>query len=76
MHSLSTHHYADGGVGEVFVSTKHSWSFWGKLYCSQIQYNWSKRDNFFRRNKTTEKTRNMPPYCSPADIQVSVSPYI
>ena len=24
--SLSTHHYADGGVGEVFESTKHFWS--------------------------------------------------
>ena len=25
--TLSTHHSADGGVGEVFVSTKHFWSF-------------------------------------------------
>ena len=30
IHSLSTHHYADGGVGEVFESTKHFWSFRGK----------------------------------------------
>ena len=26
IHSLSTHHCADGGVGEVFESTKHFWS--------------------------------------------------
>ena len=26
MHSSSTRHYADGGVGEVFESTKHFWS--------------------------------------------------
>ena len=26
-HSLSTHHYADGGVGDVFESTKHFLSF-------------------------------------------------
>ena len=29
-HSLSTHQYADGGVGEVYESTKHCWSFRGK----------------------------------------------
>ena len=28
-------HYADGGVGEVFASTKHFWSFRGKQRCSQ-----------------------------------------
>ena len=26
MHSLSTHPYADGGVGELLESTKHLWS--------------------------------------------------
>ena len=30
--SISSHHYADGGVGEVFESTRHFWSFRGKLY--------------------------------------------
>ena len=41
MYSLSTHPYADGGVGEVFESTKHFWSLRGKQQCSQIQYSWS-----------------------------------
>ena len=27
IHTLSIHPYADGGVGEVFKSTKHFWSF-------------------------------------------------
>ena len=31
IHSLSSHHYADGGAGEVFKSTKHFWSLRGKL---------------------------------------------
>ena len=38
LHSLSSHHYADGGVGEVFESTKHIWSLRGKHCCSRIQY--------------------------------------
>ena len=29
-------HYADGGVGEVFESTKHFWSLGGGQCCSQI----------------------------------------
>ena len=29
IHSLSSHHYAHGGVGEVFESKKHFWSFRG-----------------------------------------------
>ena len=37
IHSWSTHHYADGGVGEVFESTKRFWSFRDKQCCSQIQ---------------------------------------
>ena len=38
IHSLSTHHYADGGVGEVFESTKH---FWSKQQPNPIQLkNW------------------------------------
>ena len=40
-YSLSTHHYADGGVGEVFESTKHLRSSRGEQCFSQIQYNWS-----------------------------------
>ena len=36
MHSWSTHHYANGGLGEVFESTKHFWSLWGKQCCSSI----------------------------------------
>ena len=31
IHASSTHHYADGGAGEVFKSTKHFWILWGKL---------------------------------------------
>ena len=27
IHSLSTHHYVYGGVGEVFECIKHFWSF-------------------------------------------------
>ena len=42
IHSLSTRHYADGGVCEVLESTKHFWSLRGKLCCSQIQYKSSK----------------------------------
>ena len=40
--SLSTHHSSDGGVGEVFESTKPFRSFRGKQSRSQIQYNSSK----------------------------------
>ena len=36
IHSLSTHHYVDGGVGEVFESTKHFCSLRGKLCCSKM----------------------------------------
>ena len=36
MHSLATHHDADGGVGEVCESTEHFWSLRGKQCCSQI----------------------------------------
>ena len=39
IHSLSTHHYADGGVGEVFESTKHFRSLRGKQCSRKIQYN-------------------------------------
>ena len=38
--SLSTHHYPDGRVGEVFESTKQFGSLRGKQCCNQIQYNW------------------------------------
>ena len=50
MHSLSTHHYADGGVGSVFHSTKHL-SFRGKQRCSQIQYNWSNWWSIFQMSE-------------------------
>ena len=40
IHSLSPHPYADGGVIEVFESTKHFWSFRSKQCSSTIQYNW------------------------------------
>ena len=46
IHSLPSHHYADGGVGEVFKSTKHLWSIRGKFCCSRIQYNWSQLWDF------------------------------
>ena len=40
MYLLSTHHYADGGVGELFESTKHFRSFRGKHnmspYCGGV----------------------------------------
>ena len=38
INSFSTPHYADGGVAEVFESTKHRWSFRGKRCCRWIQY--------------------------------------
>ena len=73
MHSLSTQHYADGKVGEVFESTKHFWSLRGKLCINTIEVT---SDSFFRRNKTTEKQHNMPPYCLCCVIQVTRSPVI
>ena len=39
IHSLSTHHYTDGGTGEVFESTKHFWSLKSKQCCGKIQDN-------------------------------------
>ena len=42
MPSFPTHHFADGGAGEVFESTEHIWSFRGQKPYSQIQYNWKK----------------------------------
>ena len=39
IHLISTHHYADGGVGKVFESTTHFRSFRGK---QRIQNNWLK----------------------------------
>lgn len=32
-HSLSSHHYVDGEVGDVWESAKHLWSFRGKQSC-------------------------------------------
>ena len=37
IHKLSTHHYANGGVGEVFEFTRHFWSFRVQQCSSQIQ---------------------------------------
>ena len=73
MYPLSTHHNADGGVGEVFESTKHFWSFRGKFCCSQIQYNWSK---WWLLLIVKKWNCNMPPYGSCGIIQVSGSPDI
>ena len=44
LQSLSTHHCADGGVGQVFESTKHLRRFRGEKLATQrqIQYKWSK----------------------------------
>ena len=36
IHSLSTNHCENGGVGEVFDSTKDFWSFRGKQFNSQV----------------------------------------
>ena len=41
IHSVSTHHYADGGVGEVHESKTNVGVNRGKQCCSQIQYNLS-----------------------------------
>ena len=38
IHSPSSHHCSDGGVGEVFESTKHFLSLRGKRLC--IRYNY------------------------------------
>ena len=46
VHSLSTHHFADGGVGEVFDSTK---------YFRRGKQCFSQSDPFFRCNKTERK---------------------
>ena len=73
MMSLSTHHYADGGVGE---STKHFLSSRGKQCCSQIQYNWSKWWVLIQTRTNKRKKPNMPSYCSCGAIRGSVSPNI
>ena len=60
MNSSSTHQYFDGGVGEVSESTKHFWSFRGKLRCSQIAP--AAGVHFFKPKKTTEETHKTPPF--------------
>ena len=68
IHSIFTHHYTDGGVGEAFESTKHFRTVKSNtIEVTGIQ--------FFKCQKT-EKNHNMPPYCSCGVIQVSVSPDI
>ena len=56
IHWLSTYHYADGEVGEVFEYTIHFKSLRGKLCCSQVQYIEVNCD--LCSNKTPEKTLN------------------
>ena len=54
IHPLSTHHYADGGVGEVFESTKTcevSGLNFVRTESNTIEVN---ADLFFRHNKTTD----------------------
>ena len=48
IHSLSTHHYADGGVGEVFTNF---WSFRCKQHCSQLENNWSDQRTISERKQ-------------------------
>ena len=74
IHSLSTHHYDDGGVGKVFESTKHFWSLRGKQCCSQIQYNWSKWWPLLPKLKKSKNTQHDSCLCGV--IQVSRSPDI
>ena len=52
IHSLFTHHYADGGVGEMFESTKHLKLHGIAAKSDIIQIN---GDYMFKCKKTTEK---------------------
>ena len=67
VHSLSTRHYADGGVGEVFESTKHFRSLMGKQRCSQISTIDEKDDQFVeKQQKKTYNNSILPVWCHPS----------
>ena len=54
IHALSTHPYADGGVDEVFESSKQFWSFRGKQ-CSHLGFGCQ----VVAKSNTTEDIREL-----------------
>ena len=56
--SLSTHHYADGGLCKVFESTKHFRSLNGKAESNAIEV--TKTSDIIKQ----QRKHKMPPYCS------------
>ena len=71
---LSTHHYADGRVGEVFESINTSGV--SKSIAAESNTMEVNCALIFRLNKHNRKKCNMPPYCLCGVIQVSASPNI
>ena len=58
INSLSTHHCADGGVGEVFESTKHFWSVNSvAAKSSTIEVNGDHLFKLKKKNKTEQKQK-------------------